>query len=273
MAQHERRPRPPAQSRGHPPHLEAPMKARKKKNRAPSAAPKRNSGAARGARHLSDAYRAGRAALKAAAARDGSVNKSPSMADRREWGGATWRDFARGWKDEQSAKVNPRRRRNQDDDPELEAAARLSEKFHGRPARQVRTVETMEETPSTLADLGGLRELHVQTHRGGRLFEFRKDVRLASTPDGRQLYIVGGDQELDLAGLSIPERANAEIGEVARIVYYTRKGFHNFEPTLYVHEFGEDRGGRRPTLGYDAINHQLFFLGGTYSVRPEGIVN
>lgn len=170
------------------------------------------------------------------------------------------------------SKLNPRRRRNHTDD-EIDAAAKLSEKFHGRPASRVRTVETLEYQPDTLADLGSLKELHVETPRGGRLLEFGSGVRLACTPDGRQLYIVGGDQEIDLAALELPERANVEIGELVRVVYHTRKGFHDFAPTDYVHEMGEGRGGRRPTLGYDALNHQLFVLGGTYSVRPEGIVN
>jgi len=194
------------------------------------------------------------------------------MADRREWGGSTWPDYIRGWKDEQRAKANPRRRPNQED-PELQAAAKLSEKFHGRPATKVRTVESLEYTPDVLADLGGLVELHVATPRGGRLLPFNKGVRLACTPDGLQLYIVGGDQELDLEALGLPDRANVEIGELARVVYDTRKGFHNFERTHYVHDMGEARGGRRPTLGYDALNHQLFIVGGTYIVRPEGIVN
>ena len=165
-----------------------------------------------------------------------------------------------------------RRRRNQED-PEVEAAARLSEKFHGRPASKIRTVETLEYTPDTLADLGGLTELHVATPQGGRLLPFGHGVRLACTPDGQQLYIVGGDQELDLEALGLLDRANVEVGELARVVYDTRKGFHNFERTHYVHDMGEGRGGRRPTLGYDALNHQLFIVGGTYSVRPEGITN
>lgn len=45
---------------------------------------------------MSVAYRAGFAALRAAAARLGTVNLSPSIAQRDEWGYA-WGDFMRGW--------------------------------------------------------------------------------------------------------------------------------------------------------------------------------
>lgn len=166
---------------------------------------------------------------------------------------------------------NPRRPNHTDE--ELDAAARLSAKFHGRAATKVREVEELEYQPDTLADLGALKELHVMTPAGGRMFPFSSGVRLACTPDGRQLYIVGGDQELDLAALKIPERGNAEVGEVAFIVYRTRKGFHNFEKTDYSHKFGEARGGQRPTLGYDAYNKRMFLVGGSYTVKPEGIVN
>ena len=47
-------------------------------------------------RNASDAYNAGRAALRAGAAKHGTVNLSPSIQQREDWKHA-WADFMRGW--------------------------------------------------------------------------------------------------------------------------------------------------------------------------------
>ena len=54
----------------------------------------------------SAAYRAGMAAMAAAAAKHGTVNLTPSIAQREEWGYA-WREFMAGWKAEARRVVNP----------------------------------------------------------------------------------------------------------------------------------------------------------------------
>jgi hypothetical protein len=164
------------------------------------------------------------------------------------------------------------RRRNTDT---AAAAAALSEKFHGRAVRKVREiVETVDE-PTDLADLGRLVELQLLQGRHVRPLEFRAGVRVGCTPDGGQLYFVGGDQEIDLAALDLKRwlpKDHVTLGPVARIAYFTSKAFHNFEPSTYEHEFGEERGVM-PLLHYDVRNRKLYLTGGSYQVRPEGIVN
>jgi len=168
-----------------------------------------------------------------------------------------------------------RRRKHQNPSEEAEAA-KLTEQFHGRPARKVRELETEETQRYVLAELGRLQELVVilPTGRAVKL-EFTRRPRLAASPEGGALYFEGGDQKLDLAALGIKNdtgKDHLEIGQVLKIVYRTSKAFHSFEPTDYVHTFGED-GGTLPTLAYDVLNRRLYLIGGTYQVRPEGIVN
>ena len=99
-------------------------------------------------------------------------------------------------------------------------------------------------------------------------------MRLACTPNGGQLYFVGGDQSIDLAALRIDAEGkdHADVGEVLLVSYLTKKGFHNFEPIEYGHNFGED-GGILPTLHYDTRNKLLYLSGGSYVVTDAGIEN
>lgn len=165
------------------------------------------------------------------------------------------------------------RRRNSDD---IRAAAKLSEKFHGRPARKVRTIEEQETTREVLADLGRLISLDVKLSDGGTA-ELTTDgnVRVAASPDGGQIYFVGGNQQVDLAELGLAGRLPKDhlmVGELAKLTYHTSKAFHNFEPTDYYHRMGEE-GGQRPAIHYDVLNKALYLTGGTYQVRPEGIIH
>jgi hypothetical protein len=174
-------------------------------------------------------------------------------------------------------------RRNPD---ETAAAAALSEQFHGRPARTVREIEELHEERETLADLGRLIGMRVWPDEDwcidlGRVEESAPEsdsfrgVRLAASPDGGQLYFVGGDQALDLKKLGLDRylpKDHIAIGPVETIGYFTSKAFHSFEPTWYTHEFGEE-GGEQPILNYDVLNRKFYLTGGSYQVRPEGIVN
>jgi hypothetical protein len=155
------------------------------------------------------------------------------------------------------------------------SAAALAEEFHGRPVRKVREYVEVTEEPTELADLGTLVELQILEGKHVRPLEFRRGVRVAATPDGGQLYFVGGDQELDLVALGLDKylpKDHLTIGPVLKIAYHTSKAFHNFEPSVYEHRFGED-GGTLPLLHYDVRNRRLYLTGGSYQVKPEGIVN
>lgn len=162
------------------------------------------------------------------------------------------------------------RRRN----PETESAAaakRMFEKFHQTPSRRSKLEAIPVAVPTDLAALGKVVELHVRTPKGLDMF-MPRGVTLACTPNGRQLYFVGGDQTPDLKRLGVDgSKVHVCVGELVKLVYFTRKGFHNFEPTLYVHRMGEE-GGRAPELNFDTASELLYLVGGSYVVKPEGIV-
>jgi hypothetical protein len=165
-----------------------------------------------------------------------------------------------------------RRGRNPEADDEA-AVIELTEQFHGRPVERVTEIEETVKSRATLADLGKLLQLVVWLDEDTPVdLDFSGNVRVGCTGDGRQIYFVGGDQRLNLAALGFETRDHVRIGEVGWITYHTSKDFHAFEPTDYVHEFGEE-GGEMPTLNYDALNDRLYLTGGSYEVRREGIVN
>lgn len=171
------------------------------------------------------------------------------------------------------ARKSAGRRRNPDG--ELEAAAQLTSDFHGRPADRVTVVAETEAEHAAVAELGRLLELHVRTPEGERFMLpfYNTRVKACSTPDGLNIVFVGGDQEIGLESLGLDtDKEQLPLGECTHIVYHTSKAFHNFEPTDYVHEFGEE-SGVRPTLGYSTLNQRLYLEGGRYAVRPEGITD
>ena len=97
---------------------------------------------------------------------------------------------------------------------------------------------------------------------------------LSSNEDGTQLYLVGGDQSLDLDDLDITgDCATKElvtIGDVVKIYYETQKDFDKFEDIQYHHELGEETG-ELPILAYDRLNQRLLFVGGAYHIeKPWG---
>ncbi|HZT36622.1 MAG TPA: hypothetical protein VFA28_01900 [Bryobacteraceae bacterium] len=157
-----------------------------------------------------------------------------------------------------------------------EAAAALSEAFHGRPAHEARDyVEEVAER-QVLTDLGRLIELRVWLDEDDYIaLKPKAGVRVACSPDGGQIYFVGGDQavELDAIGLekSLP-KDHLALGACDYICYHTSKDFHDFEPVDYEHQFGEETGDL-PILNYDVLNKRLFLTGGSYQVKRAGIVN
>lgn len=180
-------------------------------------------------------------------------------------------DLARMKRGLKPARKRAKKKRN----PVGDAAA-LSEAFHGRPVETVSEYEETELRRRELADLGRLIELGVWTDEDVyAVLRFKGNVRCAASGDGRSIYFVGGDQALNLADLGIEDRMvkdHVRIGDVASIVYHTSKVFHDFEPSDYEHQFGED-SGNLPVLNYDTLNRRLFLVGGSYEVRPEGIVD
>lgn len=159
-----------------------------------------------------------------------------------------------------------------------QAAAAMYEKFHGRPATKVETFTEAVKEHGWLAKMGRLLYLLVKvSSREAKLLDFsKKGVRCACTENGGQIYFVGGDMEVDLGGFpgvkgTLP-KDHVELGPCIEIGYHTQKGFHNFEPTDYYHKFGKPTG-EPPIVNYDVLNNRPYLVGGTYQVKPEGIVN
>lgn len=162
-------------------------------------------------------------------------------------------------------------------------AAEVFEEFHGEPSRKTTTLTEQIVYPSELADLGALISLVVapldaDTEPGARVkgLEIKlrgKGIRAAATPDRKEIIFAGGDQQIDLSAFDADNgKGQIVLGQCLEITYKTTKGFHNFEPIEYYHEFGEETG-ERPLLAYDTRSQRLYLLGGKYFIAPEGIRN
>jgi hypothetical protein len=167
----------------------------------------------------------------------------------------------------------------------LNDAAALSESWHGRPAERATDYNEAFRYRGSLTDLGRLQEIAVlETDRKAMLIRFppvrdKKGkivyTRLASSENGKQLYIVGGDQSLDLGALGIvgeeAEKDLIPIGEVHHVVYVTAKqhlGKADKVRGPYQHVLGEN-SGVMPILMYDRLNQQCGFAGGNYHIDPQ----
>jgi hypothetical protein len=116
--------------------------------------------------------------------------------------------------------------------------------------------------------------------------QFDTDIPyLASSEDGRQLYIEGGDQSVDLAAFQMdgdnwvkdrmvlgqfsepePGATHTNKKRYWNIAYQTRKEFDKFEDVIYQHDLGEDTRDR-PYLEYEPRNKKLYVAGGRYYIK------
>src|SRR5579864_791799 len=178
----------------------------------------------------------------------------------------TARAKARKWLS--GAGRNPRKRRNPD---QTGAAVRLFEKFHGRDPKEITEKHVSAAMRKDYTALGDLEYLMVCTPLGQTVkFQFEGDgVKLASSPDGKQLYCIGGNQNLTscLTADSL-EKDFVDLGTALQVQYLARKVHANFEPTSYYHKFGE-KTGARPQLMYDKLKRNIFFVGGEYFIDTK----
>ncbi len=158
-----------------------------------------------------------------------------------------------------------------------EEADRIYEEFHGRPSDEEIFAEEEIQMRENLGVLGRLVQIVCECVTGQAFkINFGEDVFLCASADGKQLYIVGGDQSLDLEAMGFSDEQRSKdkvfIGSAQQVTYRTRKRFDDFAEIDYVHDFGED-GGTLPALVYDRLNQVIEFAGGDYEIKPEGIVN
>jgi hypothetical protein len=167
---------------------------------------------------------------------------------------------------------------------QTDAAAELYSEFHGREATGIDTYNLPDAPPATLAKLGALVELQTKRLNGwkwGAQDFSGRGVNLAASPNGRQLYFIGGDQKLcrgDLTRLGADNsRELCDLGDCMYIAYRAKKEQVDGIESDYEHSFGEE-SGRQPRLIYDQRNRKmprLYLVGGEYHLdeASRGIVN
>lgn len=167
---------------------------------------------------------------------------------------------------------SPRRRRNPN---EVRQAVSLFQTFHGRDPQEIAEKHRSAAMRSEYTALGDLEYLIVQPpDRPAVKINFDGDgVKLASAPNGRQLYLIGGNQSLSSMLEKFaddPDKDFIDLGEALEVQYEARKIHGNFQPVSWYHKFGKERGqpldGDLPRLMYDKIKKEIFFVGGEYFI-------
>lgn len=170
---------------------------------------------------------------------------------------------------------------NQDE----QRAHELAEEFHGRAPREIIEVEERETYNEYGAVLGYLERLDILMDDGHTFvpieFDFEpgseENVIVMADPAGKNIEFVGGDQDIpwqEIEGVQADKNL-VLIGPVCEIDYFADK-HHLSGPAsqkngiTYYHEFG-DEGGELPYLVFDTRNSKLLFVGGDYTIEPEGI--
>lgn len=193
--------------------------------------------------------------------------------------GGTKAELKRLWTSE---RANPGRRNP------IDAAKARHEFFHGEtPSRDdIYEVETPIHSHSVLSGIGKLKTLTIAAIDGVhevKLNGFRGAL-LAQDEKGKQLFIEGGDQAVNLADFGITQPHEKEmLGTVLEIVYHTTKTHLRPEDggtADYKHKFGTGRDGERrvnltgrlPMASYDVRNKLIGIEGGTYTLPEVGIV-
>lgn len=171
----------------------------------------------------------------------------------------------------------------------VESAAERYEYFHGRPPGEEFDFTTVKHRHEVLSGIGKLMELEINAIDGKRRVKLEgfNGAILAQDEKGTQLYIVGGNQSVNLADFGIKTPHEQEIlGSLSKVVYFTTKdhlmpedgGTANYKhkfvneklraPKKYIFSKG---GARLPMVGYDVRNKLLSIQGGTYKIVAEGI--
>jgi hypothetical protein len=186
-----------------------------------------------------------------------------------------------------SKKTVGKRRRNAGRNS-LSEGKSLYERFHGKSPDEIREMHRETEARKDYVALGKLVAIGIDAQTFDSLGELKDITRwdsrphlkfdsakvlLASSPDGHQLYILGKEeQEIDLTQFETDTHKDfVDLGEATFVVYSANKA-PDFQPTEWVHTFGEE-GGERPRLAYDQFNRQLMLIGGSYHVDSPGIID
>ncbi len=167
----------------------------------------------------------------------------------------------------------------------MKAAHEAYRVFHGQDTDEVFEFSEDRHYHSVLAGCGRLIRMEVLTPDGLQtpIWNFGRDCLLSMNERRTQLFIVGGDQTVNLEDFGIVDRGvhdSEVLGEWLEVQYHTNKVHLTPETggrAVYRHPFGgrdsdSGRMKRRPMVLYDVLNSRLSIAGGDYSISPEGIV-
>lgn len=166
-------------------------------------------------------------------------------------------------------RINAGSRKN----PEGTAAERY-EYFHGREAEVDAVDKRKIHSHDVLSGIGKLLKLEIVPLDGRGIVKVEgfKGALLAQDEKGKQLYIVGGDQSVDIRKFGISQTHELEIlGQLRAVLYFTTKDHLRPEDggtAAYDHKFAK---GSMPFVGYDVRNKLLSIQGGGYELPAEGI--
>lgn len=186
-----------------------------------------------------------------------------------------WDSTKREWVVEKDEST-PLTRKNPEGD--LGQAADLYREFHGREPGEVLEVQESELARKDYTALGDLVELRFLTPAGGKAivkFSESEAVKVASSPNGRQLYLIGGNQDLtpSIADFGAdPAKDLVDLGDAVFISYDASKWQTDFKPTIWEHKLGEE-SGVYPRGFFDKLKRRIFFAGGNYRIERPGIVD
>lgn len=161
----------------------------------------------------------------------------------------------------------------------MEAAADLSREFHGIDPRQVSTVQETDVMRHTYTALGDLVQLWIRNvggdYRTSKITFTDDKVKVASSPNGKQLYLIGGNQNIDAQLENFGGDASkdfVELGQAVFISYATRKKIDALKLVEYQHKLGEETG-EPPLAFYNRLQRRIYLVGGRYRVEAPGIIN
>ena len=182
-------------------------------------------------------------------------------------------------------RANPRRKRadrsvRRRNPSETQQAVKLYQSFHGKDPKEISERQESAAMRLEYTCLGALDYILFRTPLGddARLNFEGDGVKLASSPNGQQLYCIGGNQNiLPLLDSASQEKDFIDLGDALEVQYVARKIHGKFEPVAYFHKFGEDTGSL-PRLFFDKLKKRIFFTGGDYHIDASngvspGIVN
>jgi hypothetical protein len=153
---------------------------------------------------------------------------------------------------------------------EIDRAVQLYQSFHGKDPKEVVKEHVSAALRLDYTALGDLEYIKVITPIGQTVeFSFSGDgVKLASAPNGKQLYCIGGNQDVTpCLDSDSREKDFIDLGEAIEVQYLARKVHGGFHPVSYYHKFGEENANStKPQIFFDKLKKQVFFTGGEYRI-------